>query len=239
MIAIIPARGGSKGVPKKNIKNLNGIPLIGFSIKACLACPEITRVIVSTDCEEIAKVSKALGAEVPFLRPAEFATDTSSDLCVMEHYLSWAKENEGQVPESFLHIRATSPLRDPAKLTEAIKIFESKKEGITALRSAHEMSESAYKMMEIEDEFLTSIFTKERDVESLNRPRQGYPKTYVPNGYVDILKSSTLLELNKIHGNKVLAYISPVVHEVDTIEDFDYIQWSMEKLDPEIKKIYQ
>src|SRR5512135_1117225 len=105
ILALIPARGGSKGIPRKNIRNFAGYPLIAWSIAAAKQSKLVTRVIVSTDDEEIASVARELGAEVPFLRPAELAQDKSLDLPVFEHALQWLKENEGYQPDVVVQLR--------------------------------------------------------------------------------------------------------------------------------------
>ena len=104
-LAVIPARGGSKQVPRKNLKLLGGKPLIQWSIEAAQAASELDRCIVSTDDEEIAAVARALGAEVPFLRPAEYAQDTTPDLPVFQHALAWLAEHEGYRPAMVVHLR--------------------------------------------------------------------------------------------------------------------------------------
>jgi len=111
VLALIPARGGSKSIPRKNIKPLAGFPLIAYSIAAGIAAETVTRVIVSTEDEQIAKIAKSYGAEVPFLRPAEFALDNTPDLPVFEHALKWLQENEQYEPNIIVQLRPTSPFR--------------------------------------------------------------------------------------------------------------------------------
>ncbi len=111
ILALIPARGGSKGIPRKNIRSFAGYPLIAWSIAAAKQSELVTRVIVSTDDEEIAAVARECGAETPFLRPAEFAQDNTTDLPVFEHALQWLEENEGYQPEIVVQLRPTSPIR--------------------------------------------------------------------------------------------------------------------------------
>ena len=144
IIAAIPARGGSKGVPKKNIKLLKDYPLIAYSIIAAKQSKKIDRVIVSTDSEEIAGIAKKYGAEVPFLRPAGFAGDKSPDMEWVLHLLKWLKENEGVEPELIVHLRPTTPLRDPDLIDRAIDKIKNNKEA-TSLRSGQEMDECPYK----------------------------------------------------------------------------------------------
>src|SRR5512146_2665623 len=110
-LAIVPARGGSKGIPRKNIRDFAGYPLIAYSIAAARQADAVTRVIVSTDDEEIAQVGRQWGVETPFLRPAEFAQDNSTDLPLFQHALKWLDEHEGYHPQVVLQLRPTSPLR--------------------------------------------------------------------------------------------------------------------------------
>lgn len=123
VLAVIPARGGSKGIPRKNIKKLAGHPLIAYSIAAGLNSSLVTRTIVSTDDQEIAEVAKQYGADVPFLRPEEFARDESRDLPVFQHVLSWLKQNESYQPEIVVQLRPTSPFRSETLVDEAVRIL--------------------------------------------------------------------------------------------------------------------
>src|SRR5512147_978759 len=124
ILALIPARGGSRGIPRKNIRNFAGYPLIAWSIAAAKKAACVTRVIVSTDDPEIAAVAREYGAETPFLRPAEFAQDNTTDLPVFEHALTWLEENEGYRPEVVVQLRPTSPIRPTDCVDKAVKILQ-------------------------------------------------------------------------------------------------------------------
>jgi N-acylneuraminate cytidylyltransferase len=126
-IAIIPARSGSKGVPDKNIRSLGGQSLIAYSIQAGLLAKNVDRVIVSTDSESYAAIAKECGAEVPFLRPAEISTDSSTDYEFVKHALDWLKTSEGKMPEFIVHLRPSTPLRDPAVVSAAVEAFRKDK----------------------------------------------------------------------------------------------------------------
>jgi len=228
VISIIPARGGSKGVPKKNIKPLNGVPLIAYSIKASQRSRRIDRTVMSTDSEEIASIAREYGAEVPFLRPAALAGDRSTDYEFVAHALEWFARNEGKVPDYIVHLRPTTPLRNVATVDKAVEQFLASRDH-TALRSAHEMPESAYKSFEIEDGLLKSVGTGSFELDGANRARQQFPKTYQANGYVDVLKTAYVLEHRQIHGNKVLGYVTPAVVEVDTMEEFELLEYQIGK----------
>ena len=126
VLAIIPARGGSKGLSGKNIKELCGKPLIAWSIEQARSCDDIDRTVVSTDDEDIAGVAKKYGAEVPFMRPAELANDTASTINVISHAINWFKEHEDYQAEYVLLLQPTSPLRTREDIDGAIRILKDK-----------------------------------------------------------------------------------------------------------------
>ena len=228
IVAVIPARSGSKGVPGKNVKLLAGHPLIAYSIAAARLVENVDRVIVSTDSEHYARIARKYGAETPFLRPAEVSADDTGDYEWVKHLLDWMVENEGDVPEYLVHLRPTTPLRDPGCIEKAIERM-TRDNYATALRSAHEMSETAYKTVEIDKNYLKCICSGSFDLDSASRPRQLFPKTYVANGYVDIYKSSYVVENKKLLGDKVIAYVTLRILEVDMVEDFDYLEYQVDK----------
>src|SRR4026208_23316 len=123
ILALIPARGGSKGIPRKNIRNFAGYPLIAWSIAAAKQAACVTRIIVSTDDEEIAAVARQFGAETPFLRPSEFAQDNTTDLPVFEHAIQWLETNENYQPEVVIQLRPTSPVRPKDCVDRAVHIL--------------------------------------------------------------------------------------------------------------------
>jgi CMP-N,N'-diacetyllegionaminic acid synthase len=228
MVAIIPARSGSKGVPGKNISLLGGHPLIAFSIAAAKMTPGIDRVIVSTDSAEYAAIAKKYGAETPFLRPADISDDKSTDIDLFIHSLNWFIENEKKVPEFLMHLRPTTPLRDPNIMQKAIELFHNKQEA-SSLRSGHLAPESPFKWF-LKDEL--GYFKGLRDdltPEKVNLPRQSFPTVYMPDGYVDIVRSSCILNEGSLHGNHMLVFESPYCVEVDTKDDFNYLEFQLEK----------
>jgi CMP-N,N'-diacetyllegionaminic acid synthase len=226
--SIIPARGGSKGVPGKNIRELNGEPLLAYSIRASLLSKHISRTIISTDSEEIAEIAKKYNAEVPFIRPAEYSGDKSTDFEFFDHAISWFKQNEESVPDLFIHLRPTTPLRDPDMIDKAIeKVLQTN--DFTALRSVHEMSESAYKCFEIDSDYLKTVGTGSFELDAANNARQMFPNTYSANGYVDIVKSDFIIRNKKIHGGQVLSFVTDPVIEVDTIFDFEQLEFQISR----------
>ena len=229
MIAIIPARSGSKGVPGKNIKLLGGIPLFAFSIIAAKMMSSVSRVIVSTDSSEYAEIAKQYGAEVPFLRPIEISGDKSTDYDLFLHALNWFKNYENFIPDYLLHLRPTTPLRDPQIMEDAVKLFNENKNIATSLRSGHSAPESPYKWFLKDDNNYFKGLRDDLTPEKVNLPRQSFPSVYIPDGYIDILKSSVILENRTLHGDKMLVFESPFCVEVDTKDDFEYLEFQIEK----------
>ena len=224
VVAVIPARSGSKGVVDKNIKLLAGHPLIAYSIAVARLAIGIDRIIVSTDSEVYASIVREYGAEIPFLRPDDISGDTSTDYDFVRHLLDWILCNERNMPKYLVHLRPTTPLREVKYIDSAIERMKES-DYATALRSVHEMSESAYKTFEIEGDYLKSIGTGSFDLEASNAPRQKFNKTYQANGYVDVIKTAYVIENNKLHGDHVIAFVTPRVAEVDTVDDFDYLEY--------------
>ena len=228
VIALIPARAGSKGVPNKNIRILGGYPLIGWSIAACKSATSINRTIVSTDSDEYAQISRRLGAEVPFLRPAEFSGDSSTDYDFVKHALDWLAYNDDD-PDYIVHIRPTTPFRAPELINLAVNAFV-KKSDATALRSVHPMSESAYKTFEIAPSGqLKRVASDSTELDPANNARQEFPITYFANGYVDVLSTRFIREMQNLHGDKVMPFITPAVDEIDTEDDFVNIEQKLER----------
>lgn len=228
VFAIIPARAGSKGVVGKNIKLVAGYPLIAYSIVAAKLSKGISRIIVSTDSAQISAIAKKYGAEVPFLRPQEFAGDKSQDIEFVLHTIDWFKQNKQPVPDYLVHLRPTTPLRDPAIIDEAItKIKDNHR--ATSLRSAHPAAESVFKWFIQDSEGYFKGILPEYSNDRINLPRQVFPVVYIPDGYVDVLKTSFIIGSGSLLGDKMMAFISPVCSEVDTIEDFEFLDFELTK----------
>ncbi|MHC4812713.1 MAG: aminotransferase class III-fold pyridoxal phosphate-dependent enzyme [Planctomycetota bacterium] len=223
-VAIIPARAGSKGIANKNIKPLGGYPLLAYTVVAASLCDEIDRVVVSTDSEEYAEIARRFGAEVPFLRPAALAGDASRDIDFVRHALDWFDQHEGQLPELLVHLRPTTPLRDPAQIGAAIRTLRAEGHA-TSLRSAHTLQEPVQKMLMLEDGFLVELFPDDPRPGASNLPRQSFPPSYHPNGYVDVLRTSFVRGGRDLHGPRILAFTTPDTREVDRPEDFEYLEY--------------
>jgi CMP-N,N'-diacetyllegionaminic acid synthase len=234
--ALIPARSGSKGVKDKNIRKLAGYPLIAYSIVAAKQCTSVSRIILTTDSEQYAEIGVQYGAEVPFLRPSNISGDEATDLQFFKHTVDWFRKNEGDVADYFVHLRPTTPFRTPKVMDEAISGFINS--SFSALRSVHKMTDTSYKTFEIEDEKLKLLCGGGYNIESTTFPRQSFPATYDPNGYIDIVRTSMIDEGN-IHADNVKAFITDISYEIDEIDDFEFLQFVVNKKPNIVKKLFQ
>lgn len=219
--AIIPARGGSKGIPKKNLAKIGGHPLIAYAITACRLAKSIDRVIVSTDSEEIAAVAKFYGAEIPFMRPQELARDNSTDVGFLKHY--WQYTFAG---EEVALMRPTTPFRDPNFIDYVVAEYFKHQDNISGLRSLNEINESPYKVYKVEENICKGFFDNFEGIANYsNLPRQIFPKTYQANGHIDIVKRKTLFEKNEAFGDKIYAIIGERVIDIDSRFDLEIAQY--------------
>jgi CMP-N,N'-diacetyllegionaminic acid synthase len=220
VLAIIPARGGSKSVPRKNLQMLAGKPLIAHAIEHARAATSIDRVIVSTDDDEIARIARAFGAEVPFMRPIELAADDTPDLPVFQHALTWLQQAEGYRPTAVVHLRATYPARRTHTIDTAIQTF-LKRPDVDSLRSVSLAHESPYKMWRIGGEgCLTPVVLLDDGRSGHSQPRQSLPLVYWQNGYVDVTRPAVILEQTSMGGARILAFITDERGvEIDYAED--------------------
>lgn len=233
-VALIGARSGSS-LKDKNIRPLAGHPLLAYSIKAAQKCRAIDRVIVSTDSAEYAAIALGYGADF-IMQPSDTAQADSGDYPFIAHALDHI--GVPSLPDLIAHLRPTTPLRDPTIISDAISAMKYNMPPATALRSVHEMSESAYKCFEIEHDMLKSVCNKSSWIDHVNAPRQRYTKTYQGNGYVDILSAAFIRQWSKekrLHGYHVIPFITPPVIEVDTEHDFEMLELQAAR-HPEIVK---
>ncbi len=222
VLAIIPARGGSKSIPRKNIKPLAGHPLVAYSIAAALQAKCVTRTIVSTDDEEIAAVARQYGAETPFLRPAEFAQDQTTDLPVFQHALAWLAENEAYVPDIIVQLRPTSPIRPPDCVDQAVKIL-IEHPGADSVRGVVPSGQNPFKMWRIDEEGrMNPLLSVPGIQEPFNSPRQALPATYWQTGHIDALWTKTVNEQKSLSGKIIFPLIldSRYTIDIDTLKDW-------------------
>lgn len=223
VLGIIPARSGSKGVPNKNIRCIHGYPLIAYSIAIAKMSSSIDRVIVSTDSEEYAKVARYYGAEVPFLRPAELANDQSTDIEFVEHAIQWLYENENSVPEYLAHLRPTYPWRELNVVDEAIRLMKAD-DTATSLRSAHKAEQSPFKWFRKSNDGYYLPMFDDMTLDDANKPRQIFPDVFIPDGYMDVLRVSHIVEKDLVHGDKMIGYVVDDGIDVDSMRDFSNLE---------------
>lgn len=219
VLAIIPARSGSKSVIDKNIRDVAGKPMLAWSIEHALASRRVNRVIVSTDSAKYADIARAAGAEVPFLRPAEYATDTALDIEVFEHALKWLKENEGYEPDIVVQLRPTYPKRNPKDIDAMVDMLAIDATA-DSVRSVAPATEVPYKMWLVKEgtpkelePLITSI------PECYNMPRQQLPKVYYQNACIDVMRASTVTKKHSMTGDKILGFIMDENFDIDTEDE--------------------
>ncbi|MCJ7824911.1 MAG: acylneuraminate cytidylyltransferase, partial [Anaerolineales bacterium] len=226
ILTIIPARGGSKTVPRKNIQPLAGHPLIAYSIAAGLQAQRACRVIVSTDDEEIAEISRAYGAEVPFLRPTSLAGDETVDLPVFKHTLEWLAEKESYHPEIVVQLRPTSPLRPPDCVDSALDIILENPKA-HSVRGVIPSGQNPYKMWKIDPQGRLLPLIAGEFEEPYNMPRQQLPQSYWQTGHIDVIRASTILEKESMSGDNILPLIMDPRYavDIDTADDHQPAEW--------------
>lgn len=206
VLAVIPARGGSKSIPRKNIRSFAGHPLIAYSIASGLAAQTVTRLIVSTDDDEIAAISRTYGAETPFLRPAEISQDQTPDLPVFQHALQWLQDKEGYQPEIVVQLRPTSPLRRVSHIDQAVyRLLE--RPDADAVRTVCTPFQNPFKMWRIGPEGLMQPLLSTEFSEPYNMPRQALPDVFWQTGYVDAAWADTIMLKNSMTGQNILPLV--------------------------------
>ena len=212
-VGLITARGASKGVPRKNVAIVGGRPLIAWTIETALRSTSLRRVIVSTDDEEIADISRAAGAEVPFMRPALLAGDTTSHVDVVEHALQWLDEQDHWRPEYVFLLQPTSPLRRVVDIDAAIDLADRHRPpAVVSVRRALNHPYLTYKSNErgALSPFVSSDLAYNR--------RQDLPAAYALNGAVFLNECSSLMRLRTFVPEGTLPYVMPEEYslEIDT-----------------------
>ncbi|MBK9924190.1 MAG: acylneuraminate cytidylyltransferase [Anaerolineales bacterium] len=226
IIALIPARGGSKGIPRKNIRDFAGFPLIAWSIAAGLQANSVSRVIVSTDDEEIAAVAREHGAEAPFLRPAELAQDRTPDLPAFEHALKWLEDIEGYKPDIVIQLRPTSPIRPVGMIDEAVKILTDHSDA-DCVRGIVPAGQNPYKMWSFKgyDRPMKPLLEVEGIAEPYNAPRQILPPAYWQTGHIDVIRTKTITHKKSLTGDVVYPLVIDPRFTVDIDTPADWIKY--------------
>ncbi len=217
MLAVVPARGGSKGIPRKNIRLLAGKPVLGYAVEAGLAAHLVDRVVCSTDDPEIAEVARSCGAEVPFLRPSELAQDDTEDWPVFVHALRWLEEHEGWIPDVVVNLRPTSPLRRVEHVDRAIELLiETGADSVKSVSLARQHPHKMWLLAEASSgpmrPFLDTAFRLERGPDV---PRAELEPVYWQNGIVDVTRRSVILEQGVMIGANVAGLVTDPSDAVD------------------------
>ena len=221
VLAIIPARGGSKGIPRKNLYPFLGKPLIYWSILAAQKSALIDRVVVSTEDTEIETVSRELGAEVPFLRPESLAADDVTDYPVIRDCLEKLKKIEGVQPEIVVQLRPTSPLRPTGLIDQGIEKLMGT-EDADSLRVVCEPQNNPYKMWQISGKFMRPLIETSM-YEAFNQPRQNLPAAYWQIGTLDVIRVETIFDKESLSGSRTLPLVVDPSIAVD-IDDLDSLK---------------
>ncbi|GAP13784.1 CMP-N-acetylneuraminic acid synthetase [Longilinea arvoryzae] len=228
VLAIIPARGGSKGIPRKNIRDFAGYPLIAYSIAAGLQAETVTRVVVSTDDLEIAAVARTWGAETPFLRPAEFAQDHTMDLPVFQHALQWLADHENYRPEVVVQLRPTSPVRPVGLVDEAVRTLLAHPEA-DSVRGVVPAGQNPHKMWRIDPQtgHMKNLIDVPGIAEPYNAPRQALPQIYWQTGHIDAIRARVIREGHSMSGEVILpVMVDPqFTVDIDTPADWQRYEW--------------
>ncbi|KAB2646787.1 MAG: acylneuraminate cytidylyltransferase family protein [Verrucomicrobia bacterium] len=214
--ALIPARGGSKGIPRKNLVPLAGKPLIAWTIEAALGSDKLSRVLVSTDDAEIAAVARQYGAEVPFLRPPELARDETGTLEVALHALDWIEQNTTDRPEYLLLLQPTSPLRTTADIAAAIHLAQTR--GADAVLGVCEAEPHPYLARRMDESGVLSDFIPAREASGR---RQDFPPAYILNGALYLNRCTSLRASRVFQPPGALAHVMPRERslDIDTPDD--------------------
>lgn len=222
-LVVIPARGGSKGVPRKNIKHLGGKPLINWTIEVAQEVFKDDLICVSTDDEEIKKVAEQTGLKVPFLRPKGLATDTSGSYEVLLHAVYFF-EQQGYFPDTLILLQPTSPFRTVKHIKEAIGLYT---EDLEMLVSVKETKANPYYVLREENKNGYLVKSKKSNATR----RQDVPKVWEINGAIYIISIKDLKAKSIAEFTKVKKYVMDEMssHDIDTFEDFEYAKYLISK----------
>ncbi|MEK7193111.1 MAG: acylneuraminate cytidylyltransferase family protein [Patescibacteria group bacterium] len=224
-LGIIPARGGSKSIPKKNIVTLCGKPLIFYTIRGAEESKLLDAYIVSTDSPEIKSVAEEHGADVPFLRPAEFSADKSVDIEFLKHALLWVKEHRGWTPDIVINLRPTAPLRTAEDIDAIIELMD--RTGCDSVKAVIVPKQNPFKMWRVNehDQSMQPLLPTEHfDKLGTDVPRQLLPQNvFWQSGVIDATRARFILEQNKVFGSDMRGLVLPEEKSIDLDEPSDLI----------------
>ena len=232
VLAVVLGRGGSKGLPGKNVRPLAGHPLIAWSVAAGRAASSVDRVICTTDDTAIAAAARDAGAEIPFMRPAHLATDGATDLDVFSHVLETLAARGETLPELVVQLRPTTPFRDPAWIDAAVAMMRADP-SISCVRSVAEAPHTPYKMWRVAGDRLKPLLSLDGVAEPFNMPRQALPEVYWHTGQLDVIRVGTLLA-RSMTGAEIAPLRVPAetAVDIDTLADFRLAEMRFDELMP-------
>lgn len=221
-VALIPARQGSKRVPGKNVRVVNGHPMLAYTIAPALESGVFDRVIVSTDSEEIAAIARHYGAEVPFLRPAEFASDTSPDIEWLEHLLGELSRT-GRQWDCFSLLRPTSPFRTPDMIRRAWTLFIGQ-DGVDSLRAVEKCAQHPGKMWVVRGDRMFPLLPFGNGEQPWHStPYQALPPIYVQNASLEIAWTRVVFERRTIAGDAIVPFVTDGHEGFDINDPIDWM----------------
>lgn len=218
VLAVVPARSGSKGIPQKNVLSFRGKPLLVHSVEHALAARNVDRVLVSTDSPRYAEIARRAGAETPFLRPEAISGDRATDLQVFTHVLDWLETHEGYVPDLCVHLRPTYPSRTVADVEEAVARLLADPSA-DSVRSVALAAQTPYKMWRRRDDGTLAPLLTTAVAEAWNQPRQLLPEVFMQNAAVDVVRTR-VIRAGSMTGSRILPHVMAGDHDID-----DWRQW--------------
>lgn len=218
--AFITARSGSKTIKNKNIKLLNGLPLIAYSLKTANKLKFVKKIVFTSDSKHYHRIAKKYAELECHLRGPKTSSDSATDYEVFKEYVNEKLNQNSKLPEFFLHLRPTTPIRKIKTLNKIFSYFKKNSKKFSSLRSVSKLENSGFRTVLIRKKKLYSLFYKSFKLENINRPRQVFPKTYIPNGYCDIVKTKNIFK-GFLHGDSVAAFIIDEFNsDMDNLEEF-------------------
>lgn len=248
VLGLILARGGSKSIPKKSIALCAGKPLLSYTILAAQKSHLLTRLVISTDDEEIAEVARSHGVEVPFMRPKELAEDEVPDFPVFQHALMWFRDQENYAPDIVVHLRPTTPFKSSRDIDRGIELLLDNPDA-ESVRSVCTPLHSPFKMYQIKEgeKFLKPLLLDvypevfNKDPEAFNLPRQLLPSVWRHSGYVDVIRADVISEKQSMSGTKILPLFFDERRDIDidTLKELKYAEEIIKSIRSQGKEIWE
>jgi len=224
VLALIPARSGSKSIPDKNIRKINRKPMLAYSIGHALLSKYIDRVVVSTDSEKYARIAESYGAEVPFLRPPEISGDLSTDLEVFQHALNFFIQSEKWCPDICVHLRPTYPIRPDGLIDEMIEKLIHHPDACS-IRTVTRAAQTPFKMWYFSESGLINPVIQNPDYpEAWNMPRQSLPQVFIQNACVDVVRTRIILENHSMTGLRIMGFPMEDMFDIDLPSELKQVQ---------------